>query len=189
MKKTKNKYDIIYIIPIIISIFILIAFLTINYSYAKYVSQSSLIAGARVAKVVIDVEESSIGNVTELTYRNDTYEYYFTVSNTKDDTKSEVVVEYYVSIDDNGLDYIEKSGENAYKLYRIENDGTRTLVNTANGTTTEAVTLGTATVGPGNTITINAEEHNYVLVYYPISVTVNTNGESLFKINVAASQI
>lgn len=191
MKKAKKsiKLDIIYIIPIIISIFILIAFLTINYSYAKYVSQSSLSAGARVAKVVIGVTETYSDNATELNYRTDVYEYYFTIANTKNEDLSEVVLEYYISITDNGVDYIEKYGENAYKLYRIENDNTRTLINTENGTTTTAVILGETTTTADNKIMINAQEHNYVLVYYPIAVTTNVNGEKLFSINVAASQI
>jgi len=162
----------------------MLAFISADFSYAKFTSQKSLNASSRVAQIVIDVVETDTTTETDLLYKTTTYEYNFTVTNKKDENISEVVIEYYITVDDYDKNYIEETGVNAYKLYRIENDNTRTLVSIQNGTTLQPVTLGTVASG-----TINEDTHNYVLVYYPISTTSGANGEFMFSINISASQV
>lgn len=188
-KRNSFKYYISYALLVAVCCFVLVALvLSVEVSYAKYFSQDSINASSRVAKVIVNVEET-VGNESELIYKSANYEYYFSVSNTQNGETSEVVVEYYINLEDNDKNYIAKDGTNAYKLYRIETNNTRTLVAMANDITVNAITLGSVTVNTDNTASIVAQTHNYVLVYYPISTTNNDSEETLFSIGVTASQL
>lgn len=172
------KKNFIYIVPIVMSIIMLAALLTFNFTYAKYVNKSSVTYSARVARVVVDIIENG-ANQKELLYKNQNYEYYFTVTNQKDGVLSEVEVEYNLKIDDKGSAYIDET----YSLYKISLDGTRTNINLVNGATPNSQTLGKIEQGTTNIV---YDAHDYVIVYNASSVTsVSTD---LFTINVIATQ-
>lgn len=177
LKKLKKNF--IYIVPIVVSIIMLAAFLAFNFTYAKYVTTSSITYSSRVARVVVDIIENGT-NAKELTYKNQNYEYYFTVTNQKDGVLSEVEVEYTLEIDDKNGAYIDET----YSLYKISLDGTRTNINLVNGATQNSQTLGKVEQGTNANMLYDA--HNYVIVYNASSVT--STSTALFSINVIATQ-
>ena len=190
LRKIKFKKNPLSYIIIAVFCFILISLMSTNVSFSKFITGANLFSTTRVAQIVINViETEGKTNDTELLYRDSKYSYYFTVTNKKDEQVSEVICEYFIKIDA-VENYIDENGDNAYQLYRIEEDGiTLTPVNMNNNISAVASILGFKTTNGNNETTINENAQNYVLEYYPISTTSNTSGENLFTVKVIASQL